>query len=72
LLSDLAGVEGFLAGVPQSQQADGSDEEQTRFDKEFGAIEPIHRGIFQAGIGEETVPEERASSEINGETKGFP
>jgi len=41
----LAGAEGFFASVAQAQQTDGGDEEQARFDEEFAAIEPVHRGI---------------------------
>jgi len=40
LLSDLAGVKDFFAGMAQAQQADGGDEEQARLDEEFAAIEP--------------------------------
>ena len=52
LLSDLAGVEGFLAGMAHAKQTDGGDEEHAGFGKEFAAIEPIHRAIFQPGITE--------------------
>jgi len=37
--------------MAQAQQADGSDEEEARFDEEFAAVGPIYAGMFQAGIG---------------------
>ena len=62
----------FLAGMSQAQQTDGSDKDQTRFDEEFAAIEPIHGVIFQAGIGEQAVPEKSGSCEINRKMEGLP
>jgi len=71
-LGDLADAESFFASVAQAKQADGSDEEQARFDEEFAAIEPIHAGIFQAGIGEKAVPEKGGGCEIDREVEGLP
>jgi len=71
-LGDLEDAESFFASVAQAEQADGSDEEQARFDEEFAAIEPIHAGIFQAGIREQAVPEKGGGREINGEVEGLP
>src|SRR5207249_419198 len=68
----LAGMKRFLAGMSQAQQTDGSDKDQTRFDEEFAAIEPIHGVIFQAGIGEQAVPEKSGSCEINRKMEGLP
>jgi len=68
----LADAESFFASVAQAKQADGSDEEQARFDEEFAAIEPFHGGIFQAGIREQAVPEKGGGREINGDVEGLP
>ena len=62
----------FLAGMSQAQQTDGSDKDQTRFDEEFAAIEPIDRVIFQAGISEQAVPEKRGGGKVNGEMERLP
>jgi len=72
MVGDLAGVEGLFAGVAQAQQADSGDDEETRLDEEFAAVEPVDGGVFQVGIGEEAVPEECSGSEINGEVEGLP
>ena len=71
-MGDLVEGAGLLAGMAQAQQANGGDEEQARFDEEFAAIEPIHRGIFQAGISEQAVPEERGGDKVNGEMERLP
>ena len=59
-------------GVAQTEQANGGDKEQARLDEEFAAVEPVHRGIFQAGIGEKAVPEEGGGREINRKVEGLP
>ena len=68
----LAGAEGFFAGVAQAEEADRGDQEDAGLDKEFAAVEPVDGSVFQVGIGEEAVPEERGGSEINGEMEGLP
>ena len=72
LPGDAAGAESFFASMAQAQQTDGRDKEQARFDEEFATIEPVHRGIFQTGIGEEAVPEKGGGCKINGEVEGLP
>jgi hypothetical protein len=68
----MAWVEGFLARMSQAQEADGGNKEQARFDKKFAAVEPSYGRVFQVGIGEEAMPEERGGCEINREVKRLP
>ena len=71
-MGDLVEGAGLLAGMAQAQQANGGDEEQARFDEELAAIEPIHRGIFQAGISEQAVPEKPGGDKVNGGMERLP
>ena len=58
--------------MAEAQKADDGDDEQTGFDEEFAAVEPIYGDIFQAGIGEQAMPEKSGGSEINGEVERLP
>ena len=62
----------LLLGVAVAQGAEYDDCGEAGLDEEFAAVQPVYWGIFQGGVGEETVPEERGSSDVNGEVKGFP
>ena len=49
---EVAGMEGFLAGVAEAEEADDGDEEEAGFDEEFAAVGPINGLVFQVGICE--------------------
>src|SRR5712672_1770212 len=72
LVSGLANAESFFASVTQAEEGDRGDQEEAKLDEEFAAIGPIHGSIFEVRIGEEAVPEERGSREINGEVERLP
>jgi len=55
----------FLRACRNAQQADGDDEEQTRFDEKFAAIEPILQGhFFKPGSVNRLCQKRRGGGEI--------
>src|SRR6202007_1085051 len=48
------------------------DDQETDFDEEFAAVEPIYGGIFQGGVREEAVPEEGGGGDVDREVERFP
>lgn len=63
---------GLSAGMAPAQQADGQDQKEAGFHKQFAAVEPVDRIILQAGSGEQAVKEQRGGGEIDAEMEGFP
>lgn len=68
----MAEVGGFSAGMAPAQEADGGDQQEAAFDKQFAAVEPVDGIILQARGGEQAVEQQRASGEIDAEMEGFP
>ena len=65
-------MDGFLARVAPTKNADGRDQYKTGFNEELASIHPIHRSIFQVRIGEEAVEKKGGSGKINCEVEGLP
>jgi len=63
---------GLLNRASVAQGGQDEDCGEAGFDEEFAAVEEVYRGIFQGGVGEEAVPEERGGGDVDGEVKGFP
>ena len=68
----MAEVGGFSAGMAPAQEADGGDQQEAAFDKQFAAVEPVDGIILQARGGEQAVEQQRGSGEIDAEMEGFP
>lgn len=68
----MAEVGGFSAGMAPAEEADGGDQQEAGFDKQFAAVEPVDGIILQARGGEQAVEEQRGSGEVDAEMEGFP
>jgi len=58
--------------VAIAEDASDEDDGGAGFDEEFAAVEPINGRVFEAGVGEEGMPEEGDGAEVNGEVESFP
>lgn len=58
--------------MAEAEEGSEEDEDGTGFDEEFAAVEPVHRGMTEIGVGEEGVPEEGDGAEIDREVEGLP
>ena len=63
---------GLLSGMAEAEQGSEDDEGGTEGDEEFAAVEPVHGGAVEAGVGEEGVPEKGDGAEIDGEVERLP
>ena len=63
---------GFSAGMTPAEEADGGDQQQAGFDKQFAAVEPVDGLILHARVGRQAVEEQSGSGEIDAEMEGFP
>ena len=65
-------VRSFAAGMAPAEEADGGDQQEAAFDKQFAAVEPVDGSILQARGGEQAVEEQGGGGEVDGEMEGLP
>ena len=68
----LGGGAALLQGVAVAEGGEDYDDGDAGFYEEFAAVEPVYRGMFQSGVGEEAVPEEGGGGGVHREVEGFP